>query len=99
MDDKLSITLNIAERVYPLKVARDEEEKFRKAAKLINEKLAVYRRHFTSKDAQDLLAMVSLHLATRNIESSQNVSTDAILRDMKELTNDIESFLVEHNDL
>lgn len=99
MDNKLAIKLKIAERVYPLRIDRDEEQKFREAAKLINEKLAIYRKHFTTSDGQDLLAMVSLHLATRQVESGENLSTEAILRDLKELTNDIESFIIENNDL
>ena len=37
MDDKLSIKVNVAVRSYPLKVERADEEKIRKADKLINE--------------------------------------------------------------
>ena len=34
MDDKLSININIADRLYPLRVERKEEEDIRKAAKI-----------------------------------------------------------------
>ena len=36
MDDKLSIKVNVAERYYPLKIDRSDEEKIRRAARLIN---------------------------------------------------------------
>ena len=39
MDDKLSINVNIAERMYPLRVDRKDEESIRKAAKIINDKV------------------------------------------------------------
>jgi cell division protein ZapA len=39
MDDKLSIRVNVADRYYPLKVERENEEKIRKAARMINEKV------------------------------------------------------------
>ncbi|HEY3388760.1 MAG TPA: cell division protein ZapA, partial [Prolixibacteraceae bacterium] len=39
MDDKLSININIADRMYPLRIDRKEEEGIRKAAKIINEKV------------------------------------------------------------
>lgn len=58
MED-LSIRIKIAEREYPMKVKRHEEEKVRAAGKLINEKLKYYREQFGIDDKQDLLAMVA----------------------------------------
>ncbi|MFZ6001484.1 MAG: cell division protein ZapA [Bacteroidota bacterium] len=58
MED-LSIKIKIAEREYPMKVKRHEEEKVRAAGKLINEKLKQYREQFGIDDKQDLLAMVA----------------------------------------
>ena len=40
MNDKLTITLNIAGRPCALSVEREEEEMFRNAAKRINSKIA-----------------------------------------------------------
>ena len=36
MTEKLSINIKIDGRTYPLKVEKENEEKFRKAAKIIN---------------------------------------------------------------
>ena len=44
MDDKFSIRVNVADRYYPLKVERDNEEKIRKAARMINEKVLQYKQ-------------------------------------------------------
>ena len=68
MDDKLSIRINIAERYYPLKVSRNEEEKIRKAAKMINDKLLLYKQNYAGKEALDFIAMVSLDFASKLIE-------------------------------
>lgn len=57
--EELSIKIKIAEREYPMKVKRHEEEKVRAAGKLINEKLKTYREQFGIDDKQDLLAMVA----------------------------------------
>ena len=38
MEEKLSIRVNIADKYYPLKINRTEEERIRKAARLINER-------------------------------------------------------------
>jgi hypothetical protein len=39
MDDMLSIKVQIAESFYPLKIKRPDEEKIRKASRLINDKV------------------------------------------------------------
>ena len=45
MNDKLTITLNIAGRPCVLTIEREEEEEIRKAAQLINSKIAKYREN------------------------------------------------------
>lgn len=57
--DELSIKIKIADREYPMKVKRHEEERVRAAGKLINEKLKYYKEQFGIDDKQDLLAMVA----------------------------------------
>lgn len=57
--DELSIKIKIADREYPMKVKRNEEERVRAAGKLINEKLKSYREQFGLDDKQDLLAMTA----------------------------------------
>ena len=57
--DELSVKIKIADREYPMKVKRTEEEKVRAAGKLINEKIKHYREQFGLDDKQDLLAMVA----------------------------------------
>jgi cell division protein ZapA len=57
--EELSIKIKIADREYPMKVKRSDEERVRLAGKLINEKLKSYREQFGIDDKQDLLAMVA----------------------------------------
>ena len=57
--EELSIKIKIADREYPMKVKREDEERVRMASRLINEKLKSYRDQFGLEDKQDLLAMVA----------------------------------------
>jgi cell division protein ZapA len=57
--EELSIKIRIADREYPMKVKRADEERVRLAGKLINEKLKTYREQFGIDDKQDLLSMVA----------------------------------------
>ena len=61
-EDMLSIKVQIAERFYPLKIKRQDEEKIRKAARLINDKILQYKQRYTDKDSQDFMAMAALQL-------------------------------------
>jgi cell division protein ZapA (FtsZ GTPase activity inhibitor) len=95
MDDKLSIRVNVADRYYPLKVEREDEEKIRKAARLINEKVLQYKQRYTDKDVQDFLAMAALQYVIKLIEEEEKVSSDYLPGALKELTQKLETVLAE----
>ncbi len=69
----LSIKIKIADREYPMRVKPDDEEKIRKAGKLINEKIKSYKEKFGIDDKQDLLAMVSFDILIDKIEADRNM--------------------------
>lgn len=60
----LKIKINIANRVYPLTIPREEEEGIRRAAKKIEELLKDFEANYAVRDKQDLLAMAVLKFAT-----------------------------------
>ncbi len=65
MKDYLKIKVSIADRVYPLTINPEEEEKIRAAAKSIETTLKKYEEGYAVRDKQDLLAMCALQLASR----------------------------------
>ncbi|RYY07568.1 MAG: cell division protein ZapA [Sphingobacteriaceae bacterium] len=69
----ISIKINIADRVYPLKVNTEEEEIIRRAAKLINDRIKDYQENYAVKDKQDLLSMCVLHYATTSLKAEKQV--------------------------
>jgi len=93
MDDKLSIKVNIAEQYYPLKVNRNEEERIRKAARLINDKLLQYKQTYSEKDVKDFLAMVSLHFATKFLELEEQMNEIPIKEELAGLNEEIQDYL------
>ncbi|HTH57883.1 MAG TPA: cell division protein ZapA [Cyclobacteriaceae bacterium] len=70
--DELSIKIKIAEREYPMKVKRSDEERMRVAGKLVNEKLKNYREKFGIDDKQDLLAMVAFDCLVEKMADQEN---------------------------
>ena len=96
MEEKLSIRVNIADRYYPLKIEREDEEKIRKAAKMINDKVFQYKTKYADKDIQDFLAMAALQFVIRLTEmEDKNEGTDLINK-IKQLGETIDEII--HNE-
>jgi len=93
MDDKLSIRVNVADRYYPLKIDRDNEEDIRKAARLINEKVLQYKQKYVDKDIQDFLAMASLQYVIKMLELEKNSKNDDLSESLQELISTIDKVL------
>src|SRR6056297_3105500 len=92
-EEKLSIKLNLADRYYPLKIERDDEERIRKAAKLINEKILQYKQRYSDKDNQDFLAMAALQFVIRYLEIEEKSDEQPILEDLKELNQELAEYM------
>jgi cell division protein ZapA len=73
---EISIKINIADRVYPLKINMEEEEVVRRAAKLINDRIKEYQENYAVRDKQDLLAMSVLHYATATLKAEKKVMNE-----------------------
>ena len=95
MDDKLSIRVNVADRYYPLKVERENEEKIRKAARMINEKVLQYKQRYSDKDTQDFLAMASLQYVIKLNEEEEKLNSYQFSDSVKDLIRKIETVLEE----
>ena len=71
-EDELSISVTIAERVYKMTIAKEEEESVRKAAKRINSELENMGKIYKNKEKQDLLAMIALLNTNELIKNESN---------------------------
>ena len=91
MSDKLSIKLNIANRIYPMKIDRKSEEFIRNAVKKIENRLKFYEQNYAIKDKQDLLAMCLIEYASKS--ESQNNRNIVVDDGISEKLNQINSLL------
>ncbi|PIE86039.1 MAG: cell division protein ZapA [Bacteroidia bacterium] len=92
-DGKLSINVKIYDRFYPLKIEIADEEKIRKAAKIINEKVVQYKQRYTSKDIQDFLSMVALQFVTKVIECEEKQDVETIIQKVKEIDQEVAEYI------
>jgi cell division protein ZapA len=93
MEDKLSIKVNLVDRYYPLKIDRKDEEKIRKAAKLINERVLQYKQRYTDKDTQDFIAMAALQFVIKNLEIEEQTNLQSIIEGINEINSELEEYL------
>ncbi len=95
MDEQLSIKVQIAERFYPLKIRRQEEEKIRRAARLINDKVLQYKQRYTDKDAQDFLAMVALQFVINLLDCEEEQNVVSLEEELGVLNRELDELLKE----
>lgn len=93
MKDKLSINIRIDNRGYPLLVDRKDEEKYRQAAKLLNDLILQYRGLFTDKDSQDILAMAAFQYVLKYLDKKKDAESIELISEIKNLNDDVSDFL------
>jgi len=74
MEEKLNISLYIAERKYTLSVLPSEEADVRNAVENINKKVSELIEKYSFKDRQDILAMVALMNTSKLLEYENSIN-------------------------
>jgi len=87
MSEQLKIKLTIANRVYPLTIAPDQEAPLRASAKKIEATIQQLEKNYAVRDKQDVLAMCSLQYAAQleKIKNHDNSTTSESDEKVKEL--------------
>lgn len=94
---EISIKVTIADRIYPLKIAIEEEENIRRAAKLINDRIKEFSDNYSVKDKQDLLSMCALQFASQALktEKKQVIEDDGISERIERLDHLLADYLAK----
>lgn len=79
------ITLLIAGRPYPLRIAKEDESAIRKIARDLNEQVSRFQLKYPNRDKQDCLAMVLLTYAVDLHEPAQATVDPLVLRRLVQL--------------
>ncbi len=93
MTKKLSINFKIDGRNYPLTINEEDEEKHRKAVKIINDIVLQYRQKYVNIDSQNVLAMTAFQYVLKSIELEEKVGNSGLFDDLKQLDEDLGDYL------
>jgi len=94
MTEKLSININIDGRIYPLTINREDEEKYRKAAKILNDIILQYKKKYANNDSKDFLAMTAFQFVLKNIEMEEQADASPFIEEIKELNEVLGDYLL-----
>ncbi|MDX1284436.1 MAG: cell division protein ZapA [Draconibacterium sp.] len=92
-DNNLRIHIKIDGRPYPLNINRKDEERYRKAAKLVDETINEFRKMFRDNDQQDIMAMAAFQIALNYTEQHDRQDYSQFIDEIKDLNDDIIDFL------
>ena len=96
MDKKnFRINIRIDGKSYPLTINIEDEERYRLAAKRVNEIVGKYREQFGDQDSKDILAMAAFQIALSNTEIQERNDKSLFIEELKNLNDDISDFLKE----
>ena len=93
VSDKLVIQLLIGSHMQQITVRRDQEEIFRKAALLINERLNKYKTAYPNQGDAKYMSIALLDFAVKSLQLEQNVDTEPYNKSIEALTKEIEELL------
>jgi len=93
VDNSFHIKLQIAGRYYPLEIDRNDEEKIRKAARVINEKVAQYQQKYRDKDGQDFLAMAAFQFVLKLLDLEEKSDETPLMTALQEINDELEEFI------
>jgi cell division protein ZapA len=82
-DETVSMDAVIADRAYPLKVTKGDEEKLQHAVQLVNENIKKFQRLYEGKDKQDYMAMCLLNLSVENVKLQTQIEQSGHLLEEK----------------
>ena len=98
MNDTVSF---LAKKVDELKlpcvltIEREEEEEIRKAAQLINSKIAKYREKYATADPVDFLAVTALQFTVKMLEAERRNDVEPILDEVKKISSRLDEVVKE----
>ncbi|MGE0569433.1 MAG: cell division protein ZapA [Bacteroidia bacterium] len=90
----VSIHVEIAGSIYPVKVSTDEEKGLKEVVNIINDKIGEFEGKYGIKDKKDVLAMVTLQMVTE-LYKELNSSTEELGR-LKSLLSNVDEMLRQH---
>lgn len=87
------IQLLIGKQIHPITVLREQEEVFRKAARLINEKLSRYEQAYPNQGSEKYMSVALLDFAVRALQLENDKNAAPYAEAISKLTEEVNEAL------
>ena len=94
-DRELGINLIIDGTSYPLTINASEEPYYRQAARLVNDKLSLYKELFMGEGSARVTTMVALDIAFHSVKGTDEAGSAEVMRKINELARLLDGTLGE----
>lgn len=74
-------------------IVREEEEKYRKAAKILNDIILQYRKKYANHDSKDFLSMTAFQFVLKNLEMEEKADDSPFIEEIKKLNEELGDYL------
>ena len=96
MEDKeLGINLIIDGTSYPLTINASEEPYYRQAARMVNDKLSIYKELFMGEGGVRVITMVAIDIAFHSVKGTDEAGSAEVMRSIKALSRILDETLKE----
>ena len=92
-DRELGINLIVDGISYPLTIKASEEPYYRQSARMVNEKLSLYKDLFRGEEGVRIMTMVALDIAFGAVTGSSKASSAEVMQKIKELARLVDNTL------
>lgn len=93
----LKITIRLGKMLFPITIKRREEEVYRAAEKLINERLNFYAGKYQHQGDETYMAMAMLDIAVSLKKDEQRKDTTPVMEKITALLQEIENSALTNN--
>ena len=94
-EDKFKIHVNVGGFRLPLDIARDEEEIYRNAEKMVNAQLVRYQQRYNQRSAEEIFMLTAYQLAVALQRQARHTSADPVERKLRQLSEEVDRLLSE----
>ena len=94
-DRELGINLIIDGTSYPLTINASEEPYYRQAARMVNDKLSIYKELFMGEGGVRVITMVALDIAFHSVKGTDEAGSAEVMRSIKALSRILDETLKE----
>ena len=76
-----------------MRIDRRQEERYRKAAKMINDIVLEYKKKYVNQDTQDYLAMTAFQFVLKNLDVEEKADETPVLEELRLLNEQLSDYL------